>query len=82
MVWLRVAFPRLRIDQLMSFAWKFLFPLALVNLLVIGVEVYGFGIGNDIPWWMLFVNSATAVVLVLVFSRFYKLGGGRVEVEA
>lgn len=83
MVWLRVAYPRLRIDQLMGFAWKFLFPLALINLIIIGTEVYAFdGTGNDIPWWMLFVNSAAAVILVIVFSRFYSVGGGRVEVEA
>ena len=83
MVWLRVAFPRLRIDQLMGFAWKFLFPLALANLLIIGIEVYGFGgTGNTVPWWMLFINFIAAGVLVMVFSRFYKLGGGRVEVEA
>lgn len=82
MVWFRATFPRLRIDQLMGFAWKFLFPLALINLLIIGAEVYGFGIGNDIPWWMLFVNFAAAGILILVFSMFYKLGGGRVEVEA
>lgn len=32
MIWLRGAFPRLRVDQLMGFAWKFLLPLVLVNI--------------------------------------------------
>jgi NADH-quinone oxidoreductase subunit H len=31
-IWIRATFPRLRIDQLTRFAWKFLVPLALVNL--------------------------------------------------
>ena len=79
MIWLRVAFPRLRIDQLMGFAWKFLFPLALINLLIIGGEVVGFD--GDIPWWMLFVNFAVAGALILVGSKSYRLGGGRVEVK-
>ncbi len=33
MIWLRGAFPRLRVDQLMAFAWKFLLPLSLINIL-------------------------------------------------
>lgn len=79
MIWMRVTFPRLRIDQLMGFAWKFLFPLALINLLIIGGEVVGFD--GDIPWWMLFVNFAVAGALILVGSKSYRLGGGRVEVK-
>src|SRR5262245_17151243 len=39
MIWLRGAFPRLRVDQLMGFAWKFLLPLALVNILSVGLWV-------------------------------------------
>ena len=37
MVWARVAYPRLREDQLQRFAWLALVPLALLNLAVVGV---------------------------------------------
>ena len=37
-VWLRATLPRFRLDQLMAFAWKFLIPLSIVQLLVVAVE--------------------------------------------
>jgi NADH-quinone oxidoreductase subunit H len=39
-IWIRGTLPRLRYDQLMSFGWKLLTPLALVNILITG-------------WWMM-----------------------------
>ncbi|MBN1665762.1 MAG: NADH-quinone oxidoreductase subunit NuoH, partial [Anaerolineales bacterium] len=35
--WIRLSLPRIRIDQLLSFCWKFLTPLALVTLMVTAV---------------------------------------------
>jgi NADH-quinone oxidoreductase subunit H len=78
MVWTRTTFPRARIDQLMALAWKFLFPLALINILITAVEVLAWPEG--LPWGLIFVNIAVMVVLILLWSRKFKLGWGRVEV--
>lgn len=36
-MWFKWTFPRLRVDQLMGFAWKFLLPLAFINLILTGL---------------------------------------------
>ena len=38
-IWVRATLPRLRYDQLMTFSWKFLIPLSLVNIFVVAVLV-------------------------------------------
>ena len=77
-VWIRSTIPRMRIDQVMAFAWKFLLPLALINLLITSLQVVFWPEAS--PWLIVFLNLVAMVVLVLSWSRFFRLGGERIEV--
>lgn len=39
MLWVKWTFPRMRIDQLVQFEWKYVMPLALINLVLMTVVV-------------------------------------------
>ncbi len=45
-IWFRGTFPRIRVDQLMVFSWKFLLPLAVLQVLIVG-----WGITYRNPWF-------------------------------
>lgn len=42
--WVGWTFPRLRIDTMLSFGWKVLMPVALVNVLLTGIGIYLYNI--------------------------------------
>ena len=80
-VWMRSTLPRFRIDQLMAFAWKGLLPLAIINLFIVAGEVILMPKLSDIEMWIAAaVNIPVSIVLILLWSKFFTLGGGRVEV--
>lgn len=41
-MWVRWTFPRIRVDQLMGFAWKVLVPLSIANIFLTGIGKYVF----------------------------------------
>jgi NADH-quinone oxidoreductase subunit H len=77
MIWTRATLPRVRIDQLMALAWKFLLPLSIINILITGIEVLVWP--GTLPWLIIPVNIAIMALLILIWSRLFKLGWGRVE---
>jgi NADH-quinone oxidoreductase subunit H len=84
-LWMRATLVRVRIDQIMAFSWKFLLPMALINIFITAAEVLiwdkWMSGWESFPWPFIFVNWAIAAVLILLWSKiFFKLGGGRVEV--
>ena len=76
-IWVRATFPRLRIDQLLAFAWKFLLPASLINLLAISLEVYflrdaeGMLTRGDLGI-MTGINVALFVACVLIFGSMVR----------
>ena len=57
--WIRGTFPRLRMDQLMAFAWKTMVPLSFYLIVVTAIYLY-----FEWPWWTLTVMSSLGLLIV------------------
>ncbi len=80
-IWIRATLPRLRIDQIMAYAWKFLLPLSLINIFVVAAEILllgeqitdSSGVRMDLTagdmWIMAGINVVVAIVSVVGLSK-------------
>ena len=73
-MWIRATFPRLRIDQLTRFAWKFLVPLSLINLVTTAFWILSQNWGHLYFIPRLIITLILIVVPYILLSK--KLGRG------
>jgi len=69
LIWVRATIVRLRIDQVMAFAWKVLFPLAIINMFVTAGLVVAWPDPTTAQLWMMVaVNWVVAIVSIVGIS--------------
>jgi len=70
LIWIRLSLPRLQVDQLMSFAWKILIPLGLVNILASAAVVLY--VPDHWKWGMFVFSWASVIAFVLSLDPILK----------
>ena len=64
LIWVRGTLPRLRQDQLMNFAWKFMLPMALMNIVAAGAWHF---VQHGLSRWI--ICSAIVICPYLLLGR-------------
>jgi NADH-quinone oxidoreductase subunit H len=66
-LWIRFTFPRYRFDQLMRLGWRFLIPLALVNVIVVGTTIV---LQQNWDWRHPMLTAIVTTVIMLGVAAF------------
>lgn len=70
LMWIKWTFPRLRIDQILKLEWKYLMPLALVNLVLMTICVAFGWTGSQVAGYV--VAAVIVAVLAVIGLRALK----------
>ena len=68
-VWIRGTLPRMRVDHVMNFAWKFMMPMAFTCILAAAVWHYQ---AHGLAGWLW--SFGIVLVVYLALSRFLRMG--------
>jgi NADH-quinone oxidoreductase subunit H len=68
-IWIRGTLPRLRMDQLMNFAWQFMLPMTLINVFAAGL--WHFMSAGVVRW---LVCAIVLIIPAILLSRGLKQG--------
>jgi NADH-quinone oxidoreductase subunit H len=79
-MWIKYSLPRIRIDHMLSFNWKFLTPLALVIVMVTAVLDKLLGSPGTLVYvlGMVIMNILIAWLTLTILRRYVKLERKRV----
>jgi NADH-quinone oxidoreductase subunit H len=70
-IWIRATLPRLRYDMLMTFGWKGLLPIALVNILCVAIAMAANSYLVGLGVWLAFAVIALLVVANLKVTKLF-----------
>ncbi len=86
-MWVRYSFPRIRIDQMLGFNWKFLTPLALVLLVVVAILDKAMAGVSQLQYVIVMLGANllilwAAVLALRVYARFDRKRVGEIRAVA
>jgi len=69
-IWFRMTLPRLRVDQVLKFAWKGLFELTMINIIVTAILIAIWPLPTTSQLWMMAaINWPVAIISIWGVSK-------------